>query len=247
MLKEAHMRPMVKGRWWSIGVAVTTILCAAAPTSAQAASGPSGLWNFSVPTGTNRVSDLDGNAQNMTLTGKWSAGVGYVDFHGTPSYGTVSGATFSPGDLEFAFGAVVRTKQVLLGSNPNVIQAGMGNDAGQYKIALQPGNGGTAACVLKGRSGSFLVKSPVTGLANGAWHKILCSRQGRTVSISVDGVTTTSTLSPGTIQLTSGRPLLVASKGSTTTWTDQVIGSLTCAGVTSGTGALAALSAKMAC
>ena len=229
------------------GLALGAFLVLAMPLQAHAATGPSGLWGFSVPAGSRTVSDLDGNPQNMTLTGSWSAGVGQVNFNATPSYGTVSGATFSPGDLEFAFGAVLRTTKVPTGSNPNVIQAGMGNDPAQYKIALQPGNGGSAVCVLKGSSANLLIKSPVTGLANGAFHKILCSRQGRTVSIAVDGVTATFNLSPGTIRLTTGRPLLVASKGSTTTWTDQVIGSFTCAGVTSGAGALAALSAKMPC
>jgi Laminin G domain len=243
------MRRIPSGRacLTALGAGVTALVVVAAPLQAHAAAGPSGLWGFSVSAGTSRVSDLDGNQQNMTLVGNWSAGVGQVTFNGTPSYGTVSGATFSPGDQEFAFGAVLRTTRVPAGSNPNVIQAGMGHDAGQYKIALKPANGGTAVCVLKGSSANLLIKSPVTGLANGAWHEIVCSRQGRTVSIAVDGVTSTFNLSPGTIRLTTGRPLLVAGKGPTTTWTDQVIGSFTCAGVTSGTGALAALSAKMPC
>ena len=242
------MRRALIGRTYltAVTAGVATLLLVA-PLHAQAATAPSGLWGFSVPAGTNRVSDLDGNQQNMTLAGNWSAGVGQVNFNGTPSYGTVSGATFSPGDLEFAFGAVLRTSRVPSGSNPNVIQAGMGNDPAQYKIALKPGNGGTAVCVLKGSSANLLIKSPVTGLADGNWHEVVCSRQGRTVSISVDGVTSTMNLSPGTIRLTTGRPLFVASKGPTTTWADQFIGSLTCAGVTSGAGALAALSAKMPC
>jgi hypothetical protein len=238
--------PKARACLTALGAGVATLLVVA-PLPAQGATGPSGLWGFSVAAGTNRVSDLDGFQQNMALAGNWSAGVGQVNFNGTPSYGAVSGATFSPGDLEFAFGAVLRTTKVPAGSNPNVIQAGMGNDPAQYKIALKPGNGGTAVCVLKGTSANLLIKSPVTGLANGAWHEVLCSRQGRTVSISVDGVTHTSNLSPGTIRLTTGRPLYVASKGPTTTWADQMIGSLTCAGVTSGPGALAALAAKMPC
>lgn len=234
----------------SVGVAaaalvIPALVITAAPS--QAATGPSGLWNFSVAAGTSRVADIDGSAQNLTLKGKWSAGPGYVNFTGTPSYGTVSGATFSPGDLEFAFGAVVRTTSIAARTNPNVIQAGMGNDQSQYKVALNPGNGGTAVCVLNGRSARLQFESTRTGLANGAWHEIICSRQAGSVSISVDGYVTTYGGSPGTIRLRTDRPLLVASKGSTTTAADQFIGSVDCAGVITGTGARTALAAKMPC
>ena len=77
----------------------------AAP-QASAATAPSGLWNFSVASGSNKVPDIDGSAQNLTLKG-WSTGLGYVNFNSAPSYGTTSQANFSPGDLEFAFGAVI--------------------------------------------------------------------------------------------------------------------------------------------
>lgn len=133
------------------------------------------------------------------------------------------------------------------GANPNVIQGGMGNDAGQFKIALQPVNGGTALCVLKGSAGYMMVKSTRTSLANGAWHEVVCSRQSGSISIAVDGYVTTSYVSPGTIRLTQGRPLLVGSKGSTTTWTDQFYGYITCAGVTSGAYARTTLMGKMPC
>jgi hypothetical protein len=241
------MREIVKRRMCVAAAALTPLLVVAAPTQSTAATGPSALWNFSVAPGTSKVADLDGNPQSLTLKGSWSAGPGYVNFNRTGSYGTTSGSTFSPGDLEFAFGAVIRTTSVPTGTNPNVIQGGMGNDPGQYKIALQPGNGGSAACVLIGKSANLLFKSPVTGIANGAWHEIICSRQAGSVSISVDGKISTYSLSPGTIRLTTGRPFLVASKGATTTKGDQVIGAYDCAGVVSGAGAMAALAAKMPC
>jgi hypothetical protein len=243
------MRPILRGGKYAAFAAsaamVPLLVLTIAP--AQAATGPSGLWNFSVAPGTSKVADLDGSPQNLTLKGSWSAGAGYVSFTRTGSYGTTSGSTFSPGDLEFAFGAVIRTTTVSKGTNPNVIQGGMGNDAGQYKIALQPGNGGSAVCVLNGKSARLLIKSPVTGLANGVSHEIVCSRQAGSVSISVDGRTSTFALTPGTIRLATGRPFLVAGKGATTTVADQFIGSLDCAGVYTGAGALAALSAKMPC
>jgi hypothetical protein len=243
------MRAIPRGAKYLTGAAAAAMLpvLVVAASPAQAVAAPSALWNFSVAAGTSRVNDVDGSAQNLTLKGKWSASTGYVNFTGTPSYGTVSGSTFSPGDLEFAFGAVVRTSSVAARTNPNVIQGGMGHDVGQYKIALQPTSGGTAVCVLNGRSAKLLFKSTVTGLANGAWHEIICSRQAGSVSISVDGITSTYALSPGTIKLTTGRPVLVASKGSTTTAADQLIGSIDCAGIITGAGARAALAAKMPC
>ena len=219
----------------------------AAPPQASAATAPSGLWNFSVAAGSNKVPDIDGSAQNLTLKGEWSTGLGYVNFNNAPSYGTTSRANFSPGDLEFAFGAVIRTTKVAPGTNPNVIQGGLGNDAAQFKIALQPVSGGTAVCVLKGTKANLLFKSSVTGLANGGWHEIVCSRQATSVSISVDGRVNSYALSPGTIKLATGRQLLVAGKGSTTTYADQVIGSFGCAGMLTGPGALTALGAKMPC
>ena len=233
--------------------AAATIVAALVPAAvlaapqAQAATSPSALWGFSVPTGSSKVDDLDGDAQNLTMKGGWGRGSGYVSFNSAPAYGTVSGSTFSPGDLEFAFGAVFATSKVAAGSNPNVIQGGMGNDAGQYKIALQPVNGGTAICVLMGTGGYLMVKSTRTGLANGAWHEVVCSRQAGSISIAVDGYVTTSYVSPGTIRLTQGRPFLVGGKGSTTTWTDQFYGYITCAGVTSGAYARTTLMGKMPC
>lgn len=240
------MRPKLRG-WMCVPLAaLVPAVALAAPMQASAATGPSGLWTFSV-VGSNKVPDIDGSPQNLTLKGDWTASTGYVTFTGTPSYGTTSQANFSPGDLEFAFGAFIRTTKVLAGTNPNVIQGGLGNDAGQFKIALQPASGGTAVCVLKGTKANLLFKSSVTGLANGAWHEIVCSRQATSVSIYVDGRVNSYALSPGTIKLATGRQLLVAGKGPTTTSTDQTIGSFGCAGVLSGAGALAALAAKMPC
>jgi hypothetical protein len=233
--------------------AAATVVAALVPAAVvaapqvQAATGPSALWGFSVPSGSSKVADVDGNAQNLTMRGGWGRGSYYVSFNSAPAYGTASGSTFSPGDLEFAFGAVFATTKVATGSNPNVIQGGMGNDAGQFKIALQPVSGGTAICVLKGTGGYKMVKSTRTGLANGAWHEVVCSRQAGSISIAVDGYTTTSYVSPGTIRLTQGRPLLVGSKGATTTWMDQFYGSITCAGVTSGAYARTTLMGKMPC
>lgn len=230
-----------------VGLAALVPAVVLAAPHAQAATGPSGLWNFSVAAGSATVTDLDGNPQNISLKGSWSRGTGYVSFNAAPAYGQANGSTFSPGDLEFAFGAVLRTNSLVAKSNPNVIQGGMGNDPAQFKIALQPVNGGTAICVLKGTKGYMVAKSTRTSLANGASHEVVCSRQSGSISIAVDGYVNTYALSPGTIRLTSGRPLYVGGKGSTTTWTDQFRGQLDCAGVVSGAGARAALMAKMPC
>jgi hypothetical protein len=243
------MRTSVKRLTAAAAGGLTAVVPAVVMVSpqAQAATGPSGLWNFSVAAGSSTVADIDGSPQNISLKGSWSRGTGYVSFNAAPAYGQANGSTFSPGDLEFAFGAVLRTTSVLAKSNPNVIQGGMGNDPGQFKIALQPVNGGSAICVLKGTRGYMVAKSTRTGLANGASHEVVCSRQAGSISIAVDGYVNTYALSPGTIRLSSGRPLYVGGKGSTTTWTDQFRGQLDCAGVVSGLGARAALMAKMPC
>src|SRR5687767_7223028 len=101
-------------------VAAVPLVVASAP-HADAAGGPSGLWNFSVAAGSSTVADLDGTPQNISLKGNFTRGVGYVSFGAAPTYGAANGSTFSPGDLEFAFGAVIRTSSVLAKSNPNVI------------------------------------------------------------------------------------------------------------------------------
>ena len=228
-------------------VVVVPLVMAAAPLQARASGGPSGLWAFDVAPGTATVRDLDGDPQDLTLVGDWSSGAGFVSFTGAPGYATTSGTTFSPGDAEFAFGAVIRVAKVEEKTSPNVIQGGMGNDTGQFKIALKPADGGRAVCVVKGTRGSYTVKSPVTGLADGRWHTLVCSRQAGSVSISVDGVTKTAAVTPGTIRLAAGRPLLVASKGAKTTYTDQVIGDVDCAAVTTGAGALKEAASVMPC
>ncbi|MBT0992893.1 hypothetical protein KIN34_01125 [Cellulomonas sp. DKR-3] len=93
----------------------------------------------------------------------------------------VSGDRLSPGTRAFTFGADVRRDSGGSSDGDNLVQRGLADDAGQYKIEL---DGGRAACTVKGRAGKVIV-TVGTSLAADVWYRVRCTRGAGGVKLTV--------------------------------------------------------------
>lgn len=93
---------------------------------------------------------------------------------------TPTTAQLSPETATFAFSAdVLPSGDWSQGSN--VLQRGLADDRGQYKLQL---DGGRPSCSIKGTAGTLTVYASRSVTA-GVWHRIACMRVGSTVTLSV--------------------------------------------------------------
>lgn len=94
--------------------------------------------------------------------------------------------TLRPRRHPFWFGAAVRATdgQARRGKDPNIVQKGyIYSQGGQWKLELV---GSRPRCVIAGRRGEVKVKSSVN-VDDGTWHNLQCRREGRLVTLRVDG------------------------------------------------------------
>jgi hypothetical protein len=92
----------------------------------------------------------------------------------------------SPGTRPFSFGASVRLfrrhqGRLLVDNGSNLIQRGLFDDRGQYKIELDDR---LATCRVKGTAGAVAVSTSAY-LNASDWYRIGCARQGRMLTIRV--------------------------------------------------------------
>jgi hypothetical protein len=85
----------------------------------------------------------------------------------------------------FTFGATIRVTSTQTSPTSTIIQKGDFTNPRRWRLKL---NGLTARpyCLIKGSNGLLRMHS-MTGLADGHWHRVVCKRDGRTVSLVVDG------------------------------------------------------------
>jgi hypothetical protein len=205
-------------------------------------------WNFT-PVGS-IVADSAGTNEAITLGGPWVIAAGAfgdaVAFTGANAYGKTSGSSaFNPGTAEFAVTARFRTTRIDAGSSPNVAQHGLFSDSGQYKVQLNPKNGGIVQCRLKGTGGERLLSSTVLNVDDGAWHVATCWRTATRIGVTVDGVTTSQSFALQSLSNT--RPFFVGNKSATGGAADQFFGDLDCVTYATGSGAQALAAASSAC
>jgi hypothetical protein len=188
-------------------------------------------------------------SSSMSLYGDWQQVQGNtgaaVQFNSATSYGIADGTGGrSPKKANFALGVVFRSNPIPAAYSGNVIQKGLWGDAGQIKIQVVPDGGGTVNCRVKGlKTAKFIGSSILVG--DNVWHSALCWREGTTIGLTVDGVTTSKTVSVGSIA--NSRPLNVANKNDTATASDQLIGAIDCAVLATGPDARSAATAAMNC
>jgi Concanavalin A-like lectin/glucanases superfamily len=92
--------------------------------------------------------------------------------------------SLNPGTRPFSFGASVRAtpKQAPPHRDPNIILKG-NTLKGKYKLHLI---GARPRCVFAGAISEVVLTSP-TPIDNGTWHRVVCSKDGKTHRLFVDG------------------------------------------------------------
>ncbi len=100
-------------------------------------------------------------------------------------------ADHDPGTADFSFGLKVRVRgnELTTDHGSNLIQKGQSTSS-QWKLQVDDAAGGRPSCVLRSVRGSsdvIRVKAAV-GVADGAWHRLMCRREGGRLAILVDGV-----------------------------------------------------------
>lgn len=95
-----------------------------------------------------------------------------------------------PGDDDFEFGVSVRVAPDETTTGSNLVQKGrFGTEGGQWKLQIDDEEGEPSCVVRSALPGAapVVVRSDVS-VADSAWHRVLCRRDGDTVTIEVDGV-----------------------------------------------------------
>jgi hypothetical protein len=218
----------------------------AEPVAAATYAATVDAWSMTVVDG--RAASLSAAAP-MSLYGDWRSVQGKVggavQFDTASSYGIADGTGGrNAKKANFALGAEFRSSPIPNGYSGNVIQKGLWEDSGQVKLQVVPDGGGTVNCRIKGgRAAKFIGSTILVG--DSQWHSALCWREGATLGLTVDGVTTTIRADVGNIA--NVRPLNVANKTASSTWTDQLVGAIDCAVFAIGADARAAASAAIPC
>lgn len=99
-----------------------------------------------------------------------------------------SGSALAPGTANFSFGADVRPAG-RWSDGDNVVQRGLADDRGQYKLQIDAGR---AWCVVKGSSGTVSVMSSLQ-LTKGVWYRLDCARDTSGVTLRVTRIDTGAT------------------------------------------------------
>ncbi len=184
----------------TIGIATATAALVLGASTAASASTQVALWNMGDSGST--MSDASGHGHTGTLhdvaTGQpgTSSGKGF-GFFSHPSYVSVpSSSDLNPGTSSFSF-----TVHVKFSSKPSgdydVLRKGLSTtDGGSYKVEIL--SGGNAYCNFRGSSAQGAVSSS-RNLADNAWHTITCSRTSSSVKVTVDGSTSSKSVSTGSI------------------------------------------------
>jgi hypothetical protein len=204
---------------------VTTALVAATAQGASAATVTVAKWAMD-DTGTT-MADSSGHNHVGTLHGVTTGQPGVsgtaFGFAGKPSYVSVPSATdLNPGTATFTITLHVKFPARPSGSvgDFDVLRKGLSTtDGGSYKIEIL--GSGHAFCDFRGST----KEGSLTGskaLAVNAWHTITCTRTPTSMKLTVDGSTTSKTVTTGTISNT-GNLYIGAKNGS---GGDQLTGSV---------------------
>ena len=120
-----------------------------------------------------------------------------------------SSSSLNPGSSPFAWTTHVKFTQ-LPRDDYDLVRKGLSTSSGgDWKSEIL--SSGKAFCYLKGSAGSVgLSNGP--SLANGAWHTVTCTRNGSTLTLTVDGTSYSTTHATGTI--TNSAQLTVGAKTS---------------------------------
>ena len=187
----------------TIGIVSTTAALVLGVSTMASASTQVALWNMGDSGST--MSDSSGHGHTGTLhnvsTGQPGTSSGKAfGFFSHPSYVSVpSSSDLNPGTSSFSFTVHVKFSATPSGDY-DVLRKGLSTtDGGSYKVEIL--SGGNAFCDFRGSSAEGSV-SRSGNLANGAWHTITCARTSSSVKLTVDGATSSKSVSTGSISNT---------------------------------------------
>jgi hypothetical protein len=118
-------------------------------------------------------------------------------------------ADLNPGTRTFRWSARLAVSKSQLAGSSNVLQKGVSTGGSQWKLQLGATNG-RAQCVVAGTgtSGTYVVRSSES-VADGAWHKIMCQRNGTSLSVWVDNVQRGAATIPSNLSISNSLPLRI--------------------------------------
>jgi Concanavalin A-like lectin/glucanases superfamily len=171
------------------------------PLAANASSVQVANWSMN-DTGST-MTDSSGHGHSGVLHNVTRNGSTF-GFLSKPSYVTVSSATdLNPGSSNFSFTVHLKfsTKPSSTVGDYDVLRKGLSTTSGgSYKMEIL--QSGAAFCDFRGSAEGKVTGS--SNLANNAWHTVTCARTSTSVRLTVDGSTTSKTISTGSISNSSG-------------------------------------------
>lgn len=180
---------------------------------AAAASTVRGLWHMDETSGT-VMHDSSGQGNSGSLTNVQVGLAGFVGagygFNGSSSIVKVgSASSLNPGSSPFTWTTHVKFTQIPR-DDYDLVRKGLSTTSGgHWKSEIL--NTGKAYCEVRGSSGTaHLTNGPA--LNNGAWHTITCTRNGSTLTLTVDGKSYSTTHASGTVS--NSAPLTIGAKTS---------------------------------
>jgi hypothetical protein len=217
----------------TVALMISVVLVATAGGASAAPDVPAQVaaaWAFDGVGADAVVVDATGRGRSLTLAGAWTEVDGLAGSRAgrflAQSFGSGDATGLTPGTADVAVTAVLRglvpnpTRD-----SPNVFQHGLYNDPSQLKMQIAKDGTGRAGCRFKGSSGALLLTGPSVNVTDGGWHSVTCWRTGRTLGVTVDGMTVTKVKDVGAIQPT--RPFTVAARGmGAGDLSDQFVGDL---------------------
>jgi hypothetical protein len=121
--------------------------------------------------------------------------------------------SLNPGTRPLQYGASVLMTQADLSDGANVVQKGYSVGGGsQFKLQVDH-RLGHPSCVITGRAGRIYRAEPWIDVADGNWHDLTCTRAGRWLTLSVDGVDRACVHVPRRLSIANAEPLRVGGKG----------------------------------
>jgi len=129
----------------------------------------------------------------------------------------------NPARGTFSYGASVLVKPDETSKGANVLQKGFSVGDSQFKLQVD-GAAGKPSCVIVGTSGSAIfVALSSQSVADGRWHRVVCSRSNKLLTVAVDDDVVGRAAIPSSLSITNPDPLCIGGKGISAN-NDQFVG-----------------------
>jgi hypothetical protein len=179
----------------------------------------------------------DGTLHNVTTTGEYYS---FGPYNGGNAYISVpASSTINPDTEDYTYGVTMRLPaNYTYTRDLSLVRRGASKFAGAYykmELIHKKDTGNTVlVCEMRDQNGNAgYVSTPATGLNDGDWHTLKCSKTSTSVSLSKDADTYTNAATVG--NLSSNNPLIFgAEQISETTFWEQFPGDMDSIVITKG-------------